>query len=78
MDKYLLDKSGDMIAGTMEKTSQFMREKYAPAPDLNRKTWNKLNQTQDVVMFNNLATAYGRPRMRDFILEQQQRDSEER
>ncbi len=68
----------DRIADTMSKTRDYMREKYAPAPELNRRTWTQLNKSQDVVLFSNLAIKYGRPRMRDFVLEQQQRDSEER
>ena len=80
MDSYITDRLTEKLTKRFEGIVKKIDDTYFPAPDLTRKTWKTMNpqSPSDQSKMNNFIQKYGKPRVVDWVVEQSQRDLEER
>lgn len=80
MDSYITDRLAEKLTKRFDGIVKKIDDAYFPAPDLTRKTWKMMNpqSPNDQSKMNNFIQKYGKPRVVDWAIEQNQRDLEER
>jgi len=78
MSEPIINKVAARMGKIMEDTHVRVNEEVFPADGLTRRNWKKLNLTQDTSMMDSLLFKYGTGRTSQWVLDNTQKDAEER